>query len=320
MRTFIHSVVVQNEAIVVGTGPSYAVPTQPLSFLLLTLRFAQNQANTQLAFANIAGMMTKVEVLYKGQAILSMSGVDLLALNVGVLGFQSWTVNNCGEDNDLRSFTFLLPFGRTPYSQVECFPKTQRGELMLQITYAAAFTQIDGGSLQVEAVELPEASPSQFLKATTLVATPAATGQFDIDLPMGNVISDLMVFGTTIPALAVATRTITDLQIRKNNVESFFSKTNFETLHNMAGIWQPAPGYHGLHTHQLDGAGYAQYMETSALKPQNHILANYLRVCFDPWGMGEYGLDTSDAKSLQMRVTAGDVNAIRVVPVELVKV
>jgi hypothetical protein len=320
MKTFTHSVIAQNETVAVSTQPSYDLPVNPLSFILLTLRFAQNLANTQLAFANIAAMLSKVEVLYKGSAIFSMSGPDLFALNIMINGFESWGINANGDDNELRSYTYLIPFGRGLYLADECFPKTQRGELVLQITYAAAFTNIDGVTAQIEAVELNEATPSKFMKCTTLAVTPAATGQLDIQLPTGNLITDLILFGTTIPTGSTATVTIGDVQIRRNNSEYMYGKTNFETLHNMAGIWTIMPTIWGSHIHQIDGAAFAQYMDSSPVKQNDHVLSNYLHMVFDVDRTLEYALDAKDVKDLVLRVTAGDLNAIRVVPCEIVGV
>ena len=320
MAVFTHSVVAQNEAVTAGTVVSYDLPVSPMSFVVLTLKFLQNLANTQILIANIMAALSKVETLYKGQAINSMSGLDLGALNAHILGFVPWAVNYMGDNDNVLSYSWIVPFGRTPYSPNEAFPATKRGELVLQITYPAAFTNIDAVHCQVESVELPEASPSQFIKATTLVGTPAATGQFDVSLPIGNVISDLLLWGTTIPAAGVTTRTITDLQVRKGNKEIFFSKANFESLHAIQGLFANMPVQFGSHIHQIDGAAFAQYMDTSAVKAANHMFPNHLHVALDVLGDGSYALETADATSLCVRVTAGDTNALRVIPVEIVKV
>lgn len=317
---FTHSVVVPNEAVTAGTSPSYDLPVSPLSHCLFTIKFAQNQANTQLTFANIAAMLSKLEVLYKGASVCSLNGIDLLAAGLLVCEFESWGINALGADNELRSFTFLIPFGRQLYSPVECYPSTSRGELVLQPTWAASFTQIDGVSLQVEAVELPDAHPERFLKMTSSSVTPSATGEFDVELPIGNQISDVILWGTTIPTGATSTTTIKTIEVRKNNSEFMYSKTYFETLHNMAGRLRAAPGYHGSHTHDLADASYAQYMDTSPPDPVNHILSNHLLVPFDVRRDGVHILRTDDAKDLDIRIDAGDTNAVRVNPCEIVSI
>lgn len=317
---FTHSVVVPNETITAGTAPTYDLPVSPLSHCLLTIKFAQNQANTQLTFANIAAMLDKVEVLYKGSGVTSLNGIDLLACGLLVCDFESWGVNLTGADNDLLAFSFLIPFGRQLYSPVECYPSQSRGELVLQVTWAATFTQIDGASLQVEAIELPDATPERFLKMTTSAVTPTSTAEFDVELPIGNQISDIVLWGTTIPALDVATRTISKVQIRKNNSEFMYSQTNFETLHNMSGRLRAAPGYYGSHTHQLTAAAFAQYDHVSAPSPANHILSNHLLVPFDVRRDGTHILRTDDANDLNIRLKPDVAAAVRVIPCEVVAV
>lgn len=319
MALFTHSVLAPNEAVTAGTVVSYDLPVNPLSHILITLRFAQNQADTQLTFANIAAMLSKIEVLYKGSAVFSMNGIDALACGIFLNNFESWGVNAYGIDNDLRSFTFLVPFGRKLYAPDECYPASTRGELILQLTYQAAFVQIDAVYAQIETVELPSAAPSKFLRMTTLSLTPSAAGQVDIDLPIGNMLSDLVLYGTTIPCATVETTTIDELEIRINNDERYYSRTFFETLHNMAGRLRAAPGYWGSHTHDITDAAYAQYMDTTAPDPCDHILAHHLHVPFDVLGDGTYLLDAKGLSSFELRIQAGDTNAIRVIPCEIVE-
>lgn len=319
---FTHSIVVPDETIEIDTSPSYDLPVSPLSHLLVTTKFFQNQADSQVTFANIAAMISKLEVLYKGSAVCSVNGIDLLAAGLLVCDFESWVVNACAVQGEVRSFTYLVPFGRQLYSPVECYPSTSRGELVLQITWASTFTQIvtTTAELQVEAVELPEAHPERFLKMTTSTVTPDATGEFDVELPIGNQISDIILFGTTIPSGATATHTIKTVSIRKNNSEYMYSKTNFETLHNMMGRMRAAPGYHGSHVHVCYHATPAAGDKTDPVDPSNHIIPNHLLVPFDVRRDGMHILKTDDAKDLKIRIDAGDEELVRVIPCEVVSV
>ncbi|GAI79121.1 unnamed protein product, partial [marine sediment metagenome] len=150
-----------------------------------------------------------------------------------------------------------------------------RGELVLQVSYASSFVGIDDGQLQVEAVELPDAHPERFLKMTTSHVTPTGDKEFDVELPIGNQISDIVLWGTTIPSSEVTTRSIAKIQVRKNNSEFMYSTANFETIHNMMGRVRAAPGYWGSHTHDILAA-LAAGDPVSVNDPQNHILANHL--------------------------------------------
>ena len=318
MARFIHSVLAQNQSVTADTVVSYDLPVNPLSFILFTLRFTQDQANTQLTFANIPAMISRLEVLFKGSAIFSMSGLDALATGLFVADFESWGVNADGLDNDLLSFTFLVPMGRKMYDPKEAFPRSTRGELILQVTYASSFTQIDAVLAQIETLELPDAAPERYLKMTTLSVTPSATGELDIELPIGNVITDLVLWGTTITTQTTLTRTIEFIQILLDNERRFYSQINFETLHNMSGRKRAAPGYWGSHVHRLTAAAFAQYDDVSAVIPADHILSNHLHVPFDVTGDGLYALDTKGRSDVVIRISAGDTNALRVVPAELV--
>jgi len=316
---FIHSVLAHDEAVAVSTVISYDLPVNPLSHILITLKHAQDKANDKLLFSNVLGIISRVEVLYKGSAVFSMSGADAFASGVLVAGFESWGMNNDGNDNDERALTLLVPMTRTLYSPDECFPRTTRGELILQITYAAAFTDIDVVRAQIETVELPTAAPQQFIKQTTLTKTPAAAGQVDIELPIGNEISELVLFGTTIPAANADLATIDKLEILVDNINRFYSESNIETIHCMAGRMRAAPGYHGYHVHRLTAAAFAQWDDTSPAIPADHVLSNYLHLPFDIFRDGRYALQTLGKSDVVLRIDAGDTEPIRVIPVEIVQ-
>ncbi|MBA7480457.1 hypothetical protein ES707_15914 [subsurface metagenome] len=316
---FIHSVLAHDETVAVGTVVSYDLPVNPLSHTLLTLKFAQNLADDKLSFTNVLALISRIEVLYKGSAVFSMSGLDAFACGLLVNGFESWGMNNDGNDDDERAITILVPHTRTLYSPTECYPRTTRGELILQITYAAAFTDIDTVFAQIETVEIPMAAPEQFIKMTTLARTPTATGQFDIELPIGNEISELVLWGETIPAATVDTATIDKMEILVDNINRFYSEANIETIHNMAGRMFAAPGYNGFHVHRLTAAAFAQWDDTSPVIPADHAISHHLHLPFDIFRDGRFALQTAGKSDVIVRIDAGDTGDVRVIPVEIVK-
>ncbi len=318
---FTHSVVVQNEDVTAGESPSYDLPVSPMSHLLLTLKFTQTTEVLQCPFVDIPALLAKVEVLYKGAGVTSMNGLDLLACGILICDFESWGVNATGQAEAERSLTFLVPFGRQLYSPVECYPSTSRGELILQITWQGTFsTYIDNVKLQVEAIELPDAHPERFLKMTTSHVTPTAIADYDVELPVGNQISDIVLWGTTIPIVTADTATISKIQIRKNNSEFMYSKANFETMHNMMGRLRAAPGYWGLHTHDALETPQVIGAADSLPDPQNHILSNHLLVPFDVRRDGVHILKADDTKDLKIRISPDDQLAVRIIPCEVVAV
>jgi hypothetical protein len=315
---FIHSVLAQNETVTAGTVITYDLPVNPLSFIMLTLRFQQNKADLQMDWDNVDAMLSKIEVLYKGSAIYSMNGSDAEALQAMLLGYEPWITNRLGADNEYTFFTFLIPLGRKLYGPAECFPRSVRGELQLQITYASSFSEIDGVSAQIETVELPEANPERYLRVTTLSVTPTAAGELDVELPIGNQIAAVMFFGTTVPLADANTQTLTYSQLLLDNQRHFFSQTNFECWRQLAGLRHQPPIAHGYHFHQLDSAAYAQYMDTSVVKYRNDRCIQHLWWDFDPNRDDMYLLQTAGKSDVVARIYAGDTNALRVLPCELV--
>lgn len=319
MSEFIHSVLAQNQAVTAGTVVTYDLPVNPLSHIWLTLKFAQNKADEALDWDKVDAMLSKVEVLYKGSAVFSAAGTDIEALQCNLFGLEPWITNRLGADNELTFFTFLIPLTRRLFSPTECFFRSTRGELQLQITYAASFTDIDAVYAQIETVELPSASPAAHLKVTTLSVTPAAAGELDVELPIGNQLAGVLFFGTTVPLADAGTETLTYSQLLIDNVRRYFSQTNFETWRQQVAAKFKPPIAHGYHFHQIDAAAYAQYMDTGIVKYRNDRCIQHLFWDFDPTNDGEYLLDTAGASDLVARLYAGDTNALRVLPLELVR-
>lgn len=313
---FIHSVLAQNETVTAGTVVTYDLPVNPLSFILLTLRFQQDKADVQLDWDKVDAMLDRVEVTFDGSAIFRANGSDIEALGHMLFGYVPWINNRYGDDDEYTYFTFLIPLTSKLYSPEMAFPRSSRGQLALQITYAAAFTDIDNVSAQIETVELPDASPSKFLKVSTLSVTPTAAGEMDIELPIGNLLRGVLFFGTTVPLADANLQTLTYSQMLADNVQRYIAHTNFECWRQLAALRFPPPIAHGYHIHQLDGAAYAQYMDTSVVKYRNDRTIQHLWWDFDPMRDGTYLFNTQGLSQLVARVYAGDTSALRVLPIE----
>lgn len=315
---FIHSVLSQDITRLVNATPSMDLPVNPLSHIYITLRANRTTAadGSVEAFANVINMLSKIEVLYKGSAIFSMSGYDAVAAGLYIANFESWGINYGGLATEEISFTWCIPLGRVLYDPRECFPRSTRGELVLQLTYGAAFTDLTSVEEQIETVELPEASPSQYLRMTTLAATLTVGIENDIPLPIGNPISDLVLYGAEIPEGAAHLATLGYLQILVDNQRRYYSHTNYETHHNMAGRMRAAPGFWGFHQHYT--------VTTTVCGPPlntDHLLSCYSHLPFDIFKNGEYALETTgkSAVSLRIGVDVGVTGlAVRVIPCEIV--
>jgi hypothetical protein len=316
---FIHSTIVQDAAVVAGATYTFDLPVNPLSHVFVTLPYIRTAAGTNAlpAIANTINLLTRIEVLYKGSAIFSMNGWDAVAAGLYIAGFESWGVNYAGIIAEEASFTWCIPLGRDMYNPNECFPRSTRGELQLQLTFLTPFVDVTSTVLQVETVELPEASPTRFLRMTTLAATIPAAGEYDIDLPIGNMISDLVLWGAVHPVGAAKLASLTYLQLLVDNQRRYYSHTNYETHHNMAGRLRTPPGYWWGHSHfAAAGIGISQNIAS------DHLLACYSHLPFDIFHNGDFGLDTAGKSDVTLRIGSDVVGAttVRVIPCEIVAV
>ncbi len=321
---FLRQVIVQNETFAVSTQRTDDLPVNPLSMILVTVRMLENIATTA-DFSSINAVLnqiSKLEVLYKGSAIVSGSLADLARLNGILLRHIPMQTATSIVDNDARAITVPILLGRRAYDPDECFPAVRRGELQLQMTTAAAQTGVDTPTVQVETVELLEAMPKRFLKYTTISRTFAATGDNDVDLPIGNKIAGVLLFGTTAPTGAVFTATIGQLRLLVDNVESYYARTNWETLHNELQRYiteSPAGGAFQAEEHGAAANAAGQFLVTG----EHSVVGfydHYAHLDFQPTLDDRFLLETAGKARIHLRINAGAANAMRALPMELIDV
>lgn len=298
---FIHSVVAQDETITKDTVVTWDLPVNALSFLILTIK-CLNAAAVEATKYEIENLLKKVLITFKGTSVIDLSGVELDTYNA--LTFKNLPIlgNQVATNDAVRTLALIVPFGRKLYDAAECFPATRRGELTLQITFntAAATPNIDGGMIQIESVELPEAKPGQYVKVTTLTKTPTAVGLHDVDLPIGNEYIGVQMHATTVPIGIVWTKSISNLRVLVNNSEYNYAKTNWESLHGML----------------LNRIGHREPYDLDA--DHDHYLDSAL-LDFDPLGDDKFLVDTKGFASFKLRIYADIANLILLHPIEIVK-
>lgn len=319
MAKFIRSVIQQDVALAASTTlDPIVMPVNPLSFLLFTIRGLNNTGTiTDYRFlASLLNFVSSLELRFKGQNILSGSMQDLAILNAILTGFRPVQLEPTDTDNNIRGVTFLLSLSRVPFWREEAFPAVRSGELTLHITSGAAQTGLDGVTIQVETCELLGANPSRFLKYTTLSKTFAATGDNDIDLPIGNPILGLLLFGATVPSAASFNATFGQVKVLIDNVEEDYTTTNWETLHGELGRKLMGVLDWSMHIHAVNaaGAGQEDTRQTSGL---DQVLNNHAYLDYDPLKDGSYALETAGKSRVIVRANADAANAARVLPVEL---
>lgn len=293
---FLRSVIAQDETPAADGVITYDLPVNPLSHIILTIK-CLNVAAVEATIAQICTSITNIEVLHRGTSIIQMSAADLFALDHVLLGNAPVAFNMIATINGTRALSLIVPLGRRPYNPAECFPETKSGELKLRLTVDIAAAGYTGLILQIETIELLGASPARYLKATTLARTPSAVGFNDVDLPVGNLYAGILVWGTTIPATTLWTTTIDQVKLLADNTEVLYSLANWESLRgDMLSRIGHRPGY--------------------ILASISDHIPNYALLDFSPNG-DEFLLNTKGLSSLKLKITAGDVQPLRLIPLEL---
>lgn len=291
------SVLVQDESVAAGSVKTYDLPVNPLSHIVFTLKGLN--VTDEATLAQILSRVTRIEVTRFGSSVFAMSAADLHKLDAILFGNMPILTNQVGTNGATRSVTLIIPFSRKMYDPNEGLPATTKGELKLQITLDSVETDINGIIYQIETVEMIGAQPKSFLKATTLSITPTAGIENDIDLPIGNKLAGLLLYSTTIPTGTSWTTTIDKVRLLINNVEKFLSSSNWESLHGDL----------------INRLGHQEAYDASA---DDDDVKNYALVDFMPLKDDQYLVDTKGASRVVLKVTAGDANQIRVIPLEIV--
>lgn len=297
------------------------LPVNPLSFIDIVLRGLNNGANARPNVTNILAMLSTIEVLFKGSSIISLTPRDLFALQHRMRWANNPVQPLTHTDNQVWRVLLRLSFSRVPFWPNEGFPASRAGELQIRYTPSATFTGVDTPSLQVETEEILDAQFSRFLKYTTLSRTPTATGESDIDLPIGNPYAGILLFGTTVPTGTGATASMREVRLLIDNQEAFIPRTRWDSLHQnflekigMGSVFEEH--YHLENT----ATAFTQNAVTSAPTVEQDQFSLYGFLDFDPLRDGSYLLPTEGRSSVKLRINADVADAQRIIPIELISV
>ena len=321
MATFIHSILRANALVAADGDEVIDLPVNPLSVILLHLS-PLNECTAETTYSFIKGLlaaMTSIRVSHKGSSIVDLNGYDLAMVDLLYHKTGLFQAGADRTDNDRRSLTVPILFGRNAYMPSECFPETKKGEMQLSITWDIAAAAYDGLRRSIETIELPDATPEFVQKVTTLAQTFAAAGQNDVDLPIGNVIRAILLWGTTGFAGATPLPTWGKIELMKDNRQTHYSATDFEVSKAVAGLCGCAypPSMDHIHGADFSGAAYADTEEpqTSESKCEHYTLLH-----LDPTFDDLYSLVTEGAGRVNVRCDAETADAVRVLPIEKVPV
>lgn len=297
------------------------LPVNPLSFVDIILRGITLTTITIPTVVNILATLSNIEVLFNGSAFISISPRDLYALQSAMGWVQN--VPQPRDSIDATPYRLLLrvSFSRRPFWLNEGFPASRAGELQLRLTPAASYTNVETTSLTVETEEILDGAFENFLRYTTLARTPAATGEQDLDLPIGQRYAGILLFSTTVPTGTAITSDMIEVRLLMDNQEAFVPRTRWDSLHQN---FMMAAGSHlwlmdHIH-HENTASAYTANASTLAARIDAHALNLYGWIEFDPLRDGSYLLPTLGRSSVKLRINSNVATPLaqRVIPVELV--
>jgi len=317
---YTHSILAANQAVAADGVQVFDLPVNPLSAVLLHIS-PLNETAAVTSFQWLAGMLSAIDnvtVSFRGGAFVALSGIDLAALVLLWQRGRIWQSGAVSTNNDRRSLVIPVPFSRKPFDVKECFPATKKGELQMSVTWDIADTGFDALRISVETIELPGATPDYVQKVTTLARTLAAVGQNEIDLPIGNFLRGVLLFGTTGYTGAVPAPTLGQLQLLKDNVQQYISASDFEVLRGVMGLKGLVYPCDLAHRHSFADAAAGETF-TRVTEVATTIDENYVLMDLDPLWDDSFGMETEGAGRVHVRIDAEAANAVRVIPIERVK-
>lgn len=317
----IRSVILPERLLVASSQVQIELGVNPISHLDILLTGPLNGVIPLPLATNIANYLQSIRVIWKGAAAFDLRGGDALAVGNFIHGKLPMLVANTTTSSGRFILGIRVPFSRHPYMLGEGLPSIKRGDLLLELNTGALPANITSANVIVTQHEIPDASPERWLRSTTLQRTPTATGDLDIDLPLGNVMTGLTMFSTTVPIGTVVTTTIDQLRLLVNNQETFLSSGTWEDLQWAGGMSQQVPGFFADHAHDENTAvGYGQNVVSGGIVAPSSGLNNYAYLDMDPDGLTTFSLDLAQPNQCVARVTAGDTNLLRLIPHNLVPV
>lgn len=314
------SVAVPQRAISADGTYQFDLPTNPLSVILIGIK-PLNDTGTlanMVSYLTLCQALNRVSVTYRGEHIVSMRGEDAAALAYFRHGIQSMQATHSNVNDARRSLVLPILLGRMPYDPTSCFPRSKRGDLILELDVDIADTGYNGMELDVTTIELLDAKPTEFEKKVQITQTFSATGEADVQMPIAGDCRGLLLWGTTAYTGASPAPTLGRVRTTVDNRELGYSAIDIETacmLHNLLGRGLPD---FDEHKHIVTTDGNAQTELATLAGPYNvgSGWMNYAFLDFDPMLDDKHVIKPA-GKDFRIRCTAEAAEAIRVIPIEV---
>lgn len=296
---FIRSNLVQELTISTGVL-TRDLPTNPISHLIITL--GAFNATDEATLAELLAFINSVQVTNSGQTIYNLQSEDIYAQNVKLFGNYPILTGKLAADNETRSLTLIIPFGRTIFDPNECLFGAKKGDVTLRVDLTAPATSADNGIINIEVVELPDATPARYLRSVLkVVSAPGATGENEVDLPIGNLLVGCGIRMTSIPTTAAHLYGIVDARLLVDNLERGYASANTKCL-------------------QGEGIFYRDGQHSSIAAQGINQVENVVWLDYDPVGDGNYLLDTAGASRVHLNLDMGVDEATNINIMELVAI
>jgi hypothetical protein len=276
------------------------LPIGPLSHLIFTID--GYNATDEATLAELLGFVNNIQVTLGGVGIVDLQSEDLYGVNAYLLRRLPECTGRLATDNEQRTLTLIVPFGRRIFDPAECFPASPKGKLVLRVDMTVPATSWDNSTISIDAVELVGATPTRYLKTLRkALAAPGATGEREYELPLGNQLVCCQFRMVTVPTTSSHTYGIDIAKLLVNNKEYGYTSADMMCMCGERGLRIGGPSA----TIAAQGLGPLELMAWMDFDPRNN----------DDWL-----IDTADKSSVKLNLNMGVNEAVNLTTLELVKV
>jgi len=276
------------------------LPIEPLSHLIFTIDGYNVTDETTLA--EILGFINNIQVTREGVGILDLQSEDLYGVNAYLYRHLPELTGRLATDNEQRTLTMVIPFGRKLCDPNECYPATKKGELVLRVDTTVPATSIDNSTISIDAVTLPGANPSRYLKTVRkALSAPGATGEFEFELPTGNKLVAIQFRLVTVPTTSSHAYGVNIVKLMCDNKEALYTSADMMCMMGERGLRIGHPNA----TIAAQGLGPLELIAWLDL---------------DPVGSDDFLLDTAGKSSVKLNLNYGVNEAVDLTTLELVAV
>lgn len=274
------------------------LPIGPLSHLVITLD--GYNVTDEATLAEILAFINNIQVTHHGVGIVDLQSEDLYGVHAYLLRKLPTLTGRLATDNEQRTLTLVVPFGRRLFNPAECFPGTKKGELVLRVDMTVPTGSLDNSTISIDAVELVGAAPAAYLKTLRkALAAPGATGEREYELALGNKLVMCQFRMVTVPTTSSHAYGIDVAKLLVDNKEYGYTSADMMVM--------------------CGERGYRVGCANTTIAAQGlGPLELVAWMDFDPVGNDEWLIDTAGKSSVKLNLNMGVNEAVNLTTLELV--